>query len=50
MEIATGSPFLTRPHATARPDDRPFDLFVLSLGWGDSRGSGPLEGSTAGEE
>jgi hypothetical protein len=38
IDVATGSPFLTRLHATPLPEDLPFYLF---FGWGDSRGSGP---------
>ena len=38
IDVAAGSPFLTRLHATPLPPDLPFALF---FGWGDSRGSGP---------
>jgi pimeloyl-ACP methyl ester carboxylesterase len=38
IDVAAGSPFLTRLHATPLPPDLPFHLF---FGWGDGRGSGP---------
>jgi len=38
IDVATGSPFLTRLHATPLPEGLPFYLF---FGWGDSRGNGP---------
>ncbi|HEY1252558.1 MAG TPA: hypothetical protein VGH97_15365 [Thermoanaerobaculia bacterium] len=38
IDVATGSPFLTRLHAAPLPDDLPFYLF---FGWGDRGGSGP---------
>jgi pimeloyl-ACP methyl ester carboxylesterase len=38
IDVATGSPFLTRLHATPLPDGLPFYLF---FGWGDKGGSGP---------
>jgi hypothetical protein len=38
IDVATGSPFLTRLHATPLPKDLPFHLF---FGWGDPQGNGP---------
>ncbi len=38
IDVATGSPFLTRLHATPLPRDLPFHLF---FGWGDHHGHGP---------
>jgi pimeloyl-ACP methyl ester carboxylesterase len=38
VDVAAGSPFLTRLHGTPLPDDLPFYLF---FGWGDRSGSGP---------
>ena len=38
IDVAAGSPFLTRLHATPLPKDLPFHLF---FGWGDHRGHGP---------
>jgi pimeloyl-ACP methyl ester carboxylesterase len=38
VDVAAGSPFLTRLHAAPLPDDLPFYLF---FGWGDRSRSGP---------
>jgi pimeloyl-ACP methyl ester carboxylesterase len=38
IDVAAGSPFLTRLHARPLPDDLPFYLF---FGWGDRKSSGP---------
>jgi len=38
IDVAAGSPFLTRLHATPLPEDLPFYLF---FGWGDRSGYGP---------
>jgi len=38
IDIAAGSPFLTRLHATPLPKDLPFHLI---FGWGDQHGHGP---------
>jgi pimeloyl-ACP methyl ester carboxylesterase len=38
IDVAAGSPFLTRLHATPLPDDLPFYLF---FGWGDHAAHGP---------
>ena len=38
IDIAAGSPFLTRLHAAPLPPDLPFHLF---FGWGDQHGHGP---------
>jgi len=38
IDVAAGSPFLTRLHAATLPDDLPFYLF---FGWGDRSRSGP---------
>ena len=38
IDVAAGSPFLTRLHTTPLPKDLPFHLF---FGWGDRHGHGP---------
>jgi hypothetical protein len=38
IDVAAGSPFLTRLHATPMPPGLPFHLF---FGWGDQHGHGP---------
>ena len=38
IDVAAGSPFLTRLHATPLPDGLPFYLF---FGWGNAHGHGP---------
>ena len=38
IDVAAGSPFLTRLHATPLPEDLPFHLF---FGWGNHNGHGP---------